>query len=114
MSKRVLNISYDESLLQTRHWILEQAGYEVKSALGFMEAEAECRNGRFDLVIVGHSLPRRDKIALAEATRSGCRAKVLSLRKQGQEPIPEADYASDSIDPDGLLEAVRNALGSAG
>ena len=47
----ILSISYDESLLRTREWLLRASGFTVTSALGFTEAAAHCRNSDFDLVI---------------------------------------------------------------
>jgi len=82
MKKRILSISYDPSLLQTRHWILEQAGYEVSSAFGFAEAVEVCQTRHdFDLVLMGHSMPQKDKMALFEALRANCKAPLPSLLK---------------------------------
>jgi DNA-binding response OmpR family regulator len=58
---RILSISYDESLLQTRAMLLERAGYEVDSALGFSAAIHACKTKQFDLVVLGHSIPVEDK-----------------------------------------------------
>lgn len=111
MSKRILNISNDESLLHTRQWVLQHAGFEVISALGFVEAQAKCLEGGFDLMIVGHTMPQKDKAALIKLMKSGCGVRVLSLRRHGQEPLPEADYSTDRTDPEGLLQAVNHVLG---
>lgn len=113
MKKRILSISYDPSLLQTRHWILEQAGYEVCSAFGFAEAIEVCQTRRdFDLVLMGHSMPQKDKMALFEALRANCKAPLLSILRHGDSPIPQAEYAVEANDgPDALVEAVNNALG---
>ena len=113
MRKRILSISYDESLLNTRQWILEQAGYDVTSALGFLDAQAECNKGGFDLIIIGHSVPRTDEAALALLSKKDCAGAILSLRKPGQPPLAEADYSTYRSDPEGLLEAVRQAVGAA-
>src|SRR5947209_3466274 len=110
MGKRILSISYDDSLLRTRHWILERAGYEVTSALGFLEAQEACLKTRFDLVVIGHSIPLKDKIALARLAQTGCGAAILSLRIVGQEPIPEATFSTERSDPEALLETVQQAL----
>src|SRR5258706_14975278 len=90
--QRVLCISYDESLLLTRKMVLEQAGYDVSAALGFAEAMEACSNDpMFDVIVMGHSLPRKDKSALIAALRPGCKAPVLSIRRHGDLPLPEAD-----------------------
>lgn len=113
MKKRIFSISYDPSLLSTRQWMLENAGYEVSSALGFAEALEVCQTKHdFDLVLMGHSMPQKDKIALFEALKSKCSAPLLSILRHGDSPIPQATYAVDSNDgPEALMEAVDKALG---
>jgi CheY-like chemotaxis protein len=113
MKKRVLSISYDSSLLATRQWILETAGYEVSSALGFAEALDVCKTRQdFDLVLMGHSMPQKDKVALFEALKAHCKAPLLTILRQG-ESMPQANYAVNANDgPEALLEAVKKALES--
>src|SRR4051812_5354967 len=85
--QRILCISYEESLLLTRKMILEHAGYDVTPALGFAEAMERCSNDpAFDLIVMGHSLPRKDKTALISALRPTCKSPVLSVRKHGDSP----------------------------
>jgi hypothetical protein len=47
MSKHILSVSYDMSLLATRKMLLEQKGYAVVNALGFSKAHASYRTGGF-------------------------------------------------------------------
>lgn len=106
---RILSISYDSALLQTRQKLLEQAGYEVVSAVGFAQA-LEQGSGDFDLIVMGHSIPQDDKRAMiAELTRHGCNAPVLSLLRIGEAPIPEAARGIDPS-PQHLLNTVRTML----
>jgi DNA-binding NtrC family response regulator len=115
MAKRapsILSISYDESLLRTREWILRAAGFSVTSALGFTDAAAHCRDSAFDLVIVGHSIPRKDKATLIETIRMHNHTRILSLRRPGEDAIPESDLSVESSEgPDTLLTAVKSVLG---
>jgi CheY-like chemotaxis protein len=115
MKKHILSISYDQPLLVTRQMILEQAGYDVSSAFGFAEALEICTTQHdFDLVLMGHSMPQKDKKALFEALRSKCSAPLLSILRHGDSPIPEANYSVDAQDgPSALLNAVQAALGQA-
>jgi hypothetical protein len=111
---RILNVSYNESILRTRHAILEEAGFKVVSALGFTEGLELCSKGqeRFSLAIFGPSLPSKDKALLMVATRDLCKCPVLSLRRPGSDPLPEADYSIDSTDgPEAFLAAVQEILG---
>ena len=106
MAKRILSVSYDAALLNTRRMLLEHEGYDVTSALGFTEAISRCLDGGFDLFILGHSLPHRDKEHLIKSFRSGCSAPVLSLRKTGERIVTAADYQVFSHNPDDLLNSI--------
>lgn len=115
MSKRILSISYDLSLLLTRQLILQQAGYQVASALGFVDAMRISRNGKFDLAIIGHSIPVHDQEALLQAIKKCCRAPVLSLHRSNEEPLPGADFGLDAAQgPNELLSVVGEAVRGAG
>jgi hypothetical protein len=113
MSKpKILSITYNESLQRTRQMILDKAGFDAISALGFVEAQSLCAQGPFDLVIVGHSIPVADKLALLKFAKEGCGAVTLCLRRPNGPVLSEADYSTDRSDPEGLVEAVKLALGS--
>jgi DNA-binding response OmpR family regulator len=72
MSRRILSVSYDQALLATRKMLLEHRGYDVTSALGFSDAVEQCQNCDFDLFIIGHSIPEKDKLNLIKTFRSHC------------------------------------------
>jgi PleD family two-component response regulator len=112
MKKRILSISYDEPLLQTRQMLLENAGYDVTSALGYVEALETCTARKnFDLILMGHSMPRKDKTTLINTLRPICEARILSIRRHGDDPLPEADASIDSLDgPHVLLDVVKKIL----
>lgn len=116
MTKRVpslLSVSYDESLLRTRHWILETAGFNVTSALGFTQAANHFQTGAFDLVIIGHSIPYEDREALLKVLRKKAECPVLSLKRPGDPPLPGFDHSIDAWDgPEALISAVRKTLGA--
>ena len=112
MPSRILSVSYDESLLSTRHMLLQQAGYEVTSVAVFSEASERCKKGEFDLLLIGHSIPRQQKQALAKEAKLHSRAKVLSILRPSSLTLAEADYSVKSADgPEALLAAVQRALG---
>jgi CheY-like chemotaxis protein len=70
MKKRILSISYDEPLLVTRKMLLEEAGYEVISAFGFVAAMEICISRHdFDVVLMGHSMPQKDETLDCGAAR---------------------------------------------
>ena len=110
--KRLLSISYDEAILKTRHYIFERAGFEVTSAWGFSDALAQCKQGDFDLIVLGHTLPPQDKTALVSALREKCDCPIVSIRRPGQGKHPDADYSVEASEgPEALLAVIREALG---
>jgi PleD family two-component response regulator len=112
VKKRILLIFYDEMLLHTWQMLLEREEYAVFPALGFAEALELCQTRCVcDLVIMGHSMPQKDKTALLASLRLKCKAPLLSISKLGELPLPEADYSVDSSEgPPSFLEAVKKAL----
>lgn len=79
MEKRILSISYDVSLLINRAELLKQSGYSVVSADTFEKALRSCTEEKYDLVIVGHSVPINDKKALIDAITENCRVPIIDL-----------------------------------
>jgi DNA-binding response OmpR family regulator len=109
--KRILSVSYESSLLMGREFLLKSAGYEVTSALGLPEAEHLCRRGGFDLVIIGHAMPRPDKLTLARISHESCSAPVLILIRRDEEPFDEAEAVMDATQSDDiLLETIRRLI----
>lgn len=93
---RIVSISYDEHLLRTRELLLKAAGHHVKSALGYQKALELCAAERFDVAIIGHSIPTQHKLAIIECFRKASPgAAVIALTRRGEEPLNEADYYAD-------------------
>jgi DNA-binding response OmpR family regulator len=109
MPKRILSVSYDPVLLATRQMLLEQKGYSVTSALGFTQSVEHCRNKGFDLFILGHSIPEKDKLHLIETFRGSCAAPILSLERIG-EPQVQCDFHASPDDPAEFLQVVDGIL----
>ena len=107
---RILSISYDESLLETRRMMLEREGYEVHSAFGFAKAIDMCRSDEFDLIIMGHSIPHEDKLQILSKLRKVCKAPVLALMRQGEQPLETAQYVLDHWEPRHFLALVGRAI----
>lgn len=110
--KHILSISYDEPLLVTREMLLEKEGYDVTSAFGFAAAMEICAARHdFDLILMGHSMPQKDKTALVAVLRAHCSAPLLSILRHGDSPIPDAAFSVDSQDgPTSLLDVVKKAF----
>src|SRR5438270_13831639 len=111
--KRILCISNDAALLATRRMLLEQAGFDVIPAFGFAEAMEICNKvSAFDLILMGQTIPPKDKRALIATLRDmGCNAPILSIRL-GDEPVSDIDFSIESqAGPVALIEAVKAAAG---
>jgi DNA-binding NtrC family response regulator len=109
MSKQILSVSYDHVLLATREMLLEHQGYEITSALGFTEAIEQCQKSHFDLFILGHSIPNKDKLHLIKTFRENCPAPIVSLQRIG-EIQPPCDFHASPDDPEKFLKVVNSIL----
>jgi DNA-binding response OmpR family regulator len=111
-SKRVLSISYDVSLLRTRRGLLEQAGFEVASASDLSQALKLCQgsDSRFDLVILGHSVPPEEKKEFIACLKQHSEAPILALLKPNEPPVEGAARSVESMDVPLFLSAVRQTL----
>jgi CheY-like chemotaxis protein len=110
--RRILSVSYDQSLLLTREMLLSGAGFQVTSVRTLRDALECCKRSQFDLIIVGHSIPQRDKRELVKEVREVSPAPLLSIRRHGEPPLPEADHSVDALEgPAVLLAEVAKALG---
>ena len=104
---RILSISYDATLLHTRELLLISRGHEVVSALGFHRGAEACQPGGFDLFILGHSIPKEDKLDLIQCFREkNPGAPVIALSHPNESPLKEVDRYLDPGDPAELLRSV--------
>ena len=111
MVKRILSISYDGSLLWTRQLMLQQMGYQVISAEGFVAALEACEtpNLNFDLAILGHSIPLKDKERIISYFRQRYDSPILALLRPHEGAMENADRSIDP-EPEKLIAAVRELL----
>jgi DNA-binding NtrC family response regulator len=89
--------------------LLAGQGYEVTSALGFTAAEEQCQNSHFDLFILGHSIPDRDKLHLIQTFKENCPSPILSLERIGEKRIP-CDFHASPDDPAKFVQVVNDIL----
>lgn len=87
--------------------MLCREGFEVESAVGFSAAVEACKEGEFDLVIMGHSIPPADKAAIITQLRAMCDTPILALRRPNDAPLKTAEYNHDSGDPQSFLSYVK-------
>jgi DNA-binding response OmpR family regulator len=111
--KHILSVSYDPSLLSTREMLLTRRGYQVTSALGFTAALEACQASYFDLLIMGHSIPQKDKLHLVAVFREKCSAPILALQRYGEATLPGVDAHAYPDDVETLLSTVQTILNNA-
>jgi DNA-binding response OmpR family regulator len=88
--------------------MLSREGFKVESAVGFSAALRACETGKFDLVIIGHSIPIEDRVAIIKQLKAVCPTRVLALRKPNESSIEDAEYNLDSgEDPHRFLSYVK-------
>lgn len=108
---KILSVSNDAILATTREMLLSTAGFQVSSALTVGQAIQLCATEEFALVVIGHSIPREQRLWLLKELRSRCTTPILAMRRPGEWPLIEADYTFDSLQsPALLLETVVNIL----
>ncbi len=110
--RKVLNLSPDPLLLQTRAAILERTGVLTVNAGSAAEAVWLCRSQHFDAVVVCHSLDQQQRQLVMQAARRGKPGTtVIGLYNLTRANAAGADLVVDTNDgPEALLKAVRTAL----
>src|SRR4051812_30519656 len=114
--KRILNVSVNGAVLMTRHAILQQRGYEVKSVSTWEEFEHACVVGDFDLLILGQSLPPADKHRMLDYMEKHCpQTKVteLYLHAPSLELPAKRTLNAGGPMPQSLFDFLDNVLGAA-
>ena len=107
---RILSVSNDKSLLETREMLLRECGYEVVSAWGASEGVKHC-TAKFDLLIIGHSMPHEEKRAIVTAFRAHNCAPVLALHRENEEMLEGVDFEIPP-EPQVVISAVASLIGN--
>ncbi|HEY3989919.1 MAG TPA: hypothetical protein VGM02_11515 [Acidobacteriaceae bacterium] len=106
----VLSLALDPALLLTRNLVLQSAGYVVVPAASIREAVERFHGGDFDLIVLGHSVPARDRQRLACLIRaSGSHVPVVAVSGRPYECDEFADVTLED-DPDELLAGIEELL----
>jgi hypothetical protein len=72
--------------------ILERAGHSITQARDLREVVAACRDTIFSVVILGQTLPAKEKLRVCEVVRRECAgAKILELHTGLAPELPSAD-----------------------
>jgi len=105
-------VSIEPALLETRHKLLEGAGYTAFKASSWTEFEQACGAHHLDLILLGQSLPPSLKHDMDEFARKQCpRTKVAELYLYAQSIPSEYAFNASVPDPEELLGFVKRTLG---
>jgi DNA-binding NtrC family response regulator len=106
----VLAVGLDSSLVAGQWSAWQSAGYFVTPLKSINEAIVHLREGDFDLVLLGHSIPADSRERFTFLIRaSGSRTPVVSITDSSSECDCFAD-ATSSNEPASLLKSIRELL----
>jgi len=90
--------------------MLQRAGHTVSQARDLRQVVAACSGIQFDVVIVGQSLPAKEKLRVYDVIRqSNSGARILELHTGPEREIegPDANLRVNDEVPEGLVEVVN-------
>lgn len=106
----ILAVGYDPLVLETRSRVLQSAGYLVTSVLSSKQAIAQFLEGDFDLVVLCHSIPEKERQRLVSVIREhSSRTPIIFISSGLGQRDPSADVTIES-DPKDLLSGLRAVL----
>lgn len=106
----ILSVDMDPAILLAREEILQADGYVVVSVASIKEAFQQFRDSDYDLMILGETLPTRDRERLTCLIRaSGSRMPIVSITSSpwGKDVFPEAALPEN---PAELLKGIQRLL----
>jgi DNA-binding response OmpR family regulator len=112
-SPSVLLLGHDESLLQTRRWLLESNGLQVYIATHFPALNQTLEDHDVDLLILCHSLTAEEcERAVAIVESHPPKLKVLALTTASSDfPVEKVDRVVNASDgPKTLLNIVARFM----
>lgn len=107
----ILSISYDLQLLQSRELLLRRMGHSVTSAGHLAEVFGVCERhvGKFDLIVLGHSIPPDDKRLIIDYLKNySC--PILALLRSNEEPAEKATRSVQADEPRAFWVAVEELV----
>jgi CheY-like chemotaxis protein len=105
----ILAIGVDSALLETQRPLWESAGYSVTSAESIREVIVQFRDGDFDLILLGDSIPIEDRKRLTFLIRiSGSRIPVVCMTRSSRSHDGFAD--ATIRDRGDILQAIEKLL----
>jgi DNA-binding response OmpR family regulator len=106
---RILLISFDPRLEETRALLLREAGYDITSVSGTSDAKRAVESSSaFDLVVVGNDAPRREReYLLGWLRRALPEARILMLTKAQEGGFSDVDCIVEPLDPRKVLDTIQ-------
>lgn len=106
---RVLNVSRDRSVAETRSDIMKEAGFRVETVFAAGDAAHLLQEKEYEAVIVGHNLSREQKAQVIGAARAAAGAPwIIGLYTLGPFEAVGTHFAVDVHEgPQAIVEAVR-------
>jgi DNA-binding response OmpR family regulator len=124
MAKVILVVDDEPNILLSLEYLMEQAGYEVRSARDGEAALAEIERAPPDLVLLDVMLPKVDGVEVCQLIRARPEwrdIKVIMLTAKGREIEREKgislgadDYVTKPFATRELVDKVRQTLGDPG
>jgi DNA-binding response OmpR family regulator len=124
MAKVILVVDDEPNILLSLEYLMEQAGYEVRSARDGEAALAEIERAPPDLVLLDVMMPKRDGFEVCQLIRARPEwrdIKVIMLTAKGREIEREKgislgadDYVTKPFATRELVDKVRQTLGDPG
>ena len=116
MAKPVSILMYgkDSSLLDTRQWLLQASGYQVRTTMNLSDIERMASEESVDLLILCHSLPVADTgraVALVLSKRPSARTLILATHSSNHSATALEVVLNAAEGPAKLLSTVDRLVG---
>ena len=95
-TKKILSVSRERSILLSRNGALAIAGFSVSSPRNPEEAIHILRSAKIDVIVLGHSIPKTERMALAAQFRSVKPGVPIIVLLEGK---PEEGETADAFVP---------------
>jgi len=111
--KRILSVGKDPVVVQLRNAVMAAAGYRVSSPHGMADIPKLLESERFDIVVLGHTIPRGERIKLIKSIRAQAKnVPILSLYTSPDTMDRTADCEVNALDgPEALLRGIHDCIG---
>lgn len=104
---RILSLSYHQESGRSRKHELERVGFKVTSAKTIAEAERLIQTKRFNVLLIGHTVPISQRVELALLAKSAQKMQVIFFYNGS---ITQAESADAILSADGTTEDLIAAI----